>query len=188
MTIREEKEEGLHLVYAVHETYSVKTTHGQTHSEPEWNSSLKLKTDIRHFLLAKIPDYMVPSEFIFLEEMPLTQSGKVDRKLLPDPEIQRIKLDQKSYVAPGSNTEKTLTELWKNVLKTDVVGIQDNFFEIGGNSLLTAYLASQIKMELGVDIPIVKLFQYPTVKSLATYIDQGSINTTVAVHYGITLT
>lgn len=170
ITINEDKEEGLHLLYAIHPSYTAPSIVNS--SDHIWFSSGSLKNDIRHFLMSKIPDYMVPSEYVILDEVPLTQSGKVDRNSLPDPILLKKPLKQMIHAEPGNSTEKALIELWKDVLKTDSVGIQDNFFDIGGNSLLTAYLVSQIRVKLGLEIPIVKLFQFPTIKSLATYIDQ----------------
>ncbi|MHC0068971.1 non-ribosomal peptide synthetase, partial [Nostoc sp. UIC 10890] len=104
-------------------------------------------SELRQFLKAKLPDYMLPSAFVMLELMPLTPSGKVDRRVLPAPDLHSSNSDK--YVAPRNQVELELTQIWSRVLKVDKVGVKDNFFDLGGHSLLTPYLMAQIKKQFG---------------------------------------
>jgi amino acid adenylation domain-containing protein len=122
--------------------------------------------DLRVYLQQKLPDYMVPAHFVQLEALPLTPNGKVDRKALSKTTVIKPRLNVE-YLAPQNDLEKTISAIWKKVLGLDGVGIHDNFFDIGGNSLLMAHVAEELKLTLNQDIPIVKLYQYPTVYSLA---------------------
>ncbi|MBE8998845.1 amino acid adenylation domain-containing protein [Nostoc sp. LEGE 12447] len=124
--------------------------------------------ELRQFLKAKLPDYMVPSAFVMLESMPLTPSGKVDRRALPAPDLHSSNSDK--YVAPRNQVELELTQIWSRILKVDKVGVKDNFFDLGGHSLLTPYLMAQIKQQFGKDIAIASLYQNPTIEQLATIV------------------
>ena len=90
-------------------------------------------SELREFLKKNMPEYMVPSAFVFLDALPITPNGKLDRKALPEPQSRQV-LDA-DFIAPRSPLEKQLAEIWSNVLRIDRVGIHDNFFEIGGHSL-----------------------------------------------------
>ncbi|WP_198299658.1 MupA/Atu3671 family FMN-dependent luciferase-like monooxygenase [Tumebacillus avium] len=127
--------------------------------------------DLQNALAALLPAYMVPSYVMFLDAMPLTPNGKVDRKALPNPVQDRAKM-QKVYVAPQSQMEQTLSQLWQDVLRIDRVGVHDNFFELGGHSILAVQVHGKIKETLGVDVPVVQLFQYPTIAGLAKYLNE----------------
>ncbi|MFN6466411.1 MAG: non-ribosomal peptide synthetase, partial [Nostoc sp. DedVER02] len=124
--------------------------------------------ELRQFLKAKLPDYMVPSAFVMLESMPLTPSGKVDRRALPVPDLHSSNSDK--YVAPRNQVELELTRIWSRILKVDKVGVKDNFFDLGGHSLLTPYLMAQIKKQFDKDIAIASLYQNPTIEQLATIV------------------
>ncbi|MEG4505908.1 amino acid adenylation domain-containing protein [Microcoleus sp. F6_B4] len=128
--------------------------------------------DLRRYLQGQLPDYMVPAVFVNVEAMPKTPSGKIDRRALPAPDSQRQEQSQ-SYAAPQSELELLLAGVWSKLLKLDRVGIHDNFFEIGGNSLMTLQVAVQVRTLLGKDLPVVKLFQHPTIAQLANYLNQG---------------
>ncbi|MEG5139576.1 MULTISPECIES: non-ribosomal peptide synthetase [unclassified Microcoleus] len=128
--------------------------------------------DLRAYLQGQLPDYMVPAIFMTVEAMPKTPSGKIDRRALPAPDSQRQELSQ-GYAAPQSELEKVLAGIWSKLLKFDRVGIHDNFFEIGGNSLMTLQIALQVRALLQKDLPVVKLFQHPTIAQLANYLNQG---------------
>lgn len=128
--------------------------------------------DLRPYLQGRLPDYMVPAIFMTVEAMPKTPSGKIDRRALPLPDSQRQELSQ-SYAAPQSELERLLAGVWSKLLKLDRVGIYDNFFEIGGNSLMTLQVAVQVRTLLDTDLPVVKLFQHPTIAQLANYLSQG---------------
>ncbi|MEG4940614.1 amino acid adenylation domain-containing protein [Microcoleus sp. F4-D5] len=117
---------------------------------------------LRNFLKQKLPDYMIPSAFVFLEALPLTPNGKVDRRSLPAPTHDRPILEQE-FAAPNSPVEKQLADIWVKVLNVHPVGVRDNFFELGGHSLLIMQLLSQVKDAFGVNLPLHSLFENPTV-------------------------
>ncbi len=128
--------------------------------------------DLRRYLQGQLPDYMVPAVFVNVEAMPKTPSGKIDRRALPAPDSQRQEQSQ-SYAAPQSELERLLAGVWSKLLKLDRVGIHDNFFEIGGNSLMTLQVAVQVRALVDTDLPVVKLFQHPTIAQLANYLNEG---------------
>ena len=123
------------------------------------------KAGIQAYLKAQLPDYMVPSHLVELQSMPLTANGKIDRKALPDPDNTQ---QEGGYTAPRNETEAKLAEIWQDILELDQVGINDDFFEIGGHSLLAVRLVSQVRKTFGVELPISDVFDYPTVGQLAT--------------------
>jgi amino acid adenylation domain-containing protein len=125
------------------------------------------KADLRHFLLQRLPEYMVPVNFTNLQSLPLTPNGKVDRNALAG-----LKLDAAETVSvlPDTPTEKALARIWCHLLGKKQVGIQDNFFESGGYSLLAMSMVSQIKRDLRIDLTLRMIFQYPTIQSLASQI------------------
>ena len=129
-------------------------------------------TALRTHLAAELPDYMVPSIFVFLDALPRTPSGKVDRRALPAPVRDRPNLDQ-PYVEPRTALEKTICGLWSTLLGVEPVGVRDDFFELGGTSLIALHFASQLARE-GHDLPIVQLFERPTPAGLAAFIEQGA--------------
>jgi aspartate racemase len=128
-------------------------------------------SELRSFLKAKLPDYMVPGSFVFLEAMPLTPNGKIDRRALPIPDSSRREQED-NFVAPSTPTEEILAAIWAEVLGLQQVGINDNFFELGGHSLLAARLFAQIEKKLGRNLPLANLFQAPTIKELASLFNQ----------------
>ncbi|WP_425526045.1 amino acid adenylation domain-containing protein [Halotia branconii] len=127
-------------------------------------------SELRQYLKAKLPDYMVPSAFILLEYLPLTPNGKIDRKALPALELYSSNLDK--YVAPRNPIEELLVQIWSQVLKIDQVGINDNFFELGGHSLLGTQLVSRIRSIFKVELPLRELFATATLAELAQVIDK----------------
>ena len=129
--------------------------------------------DLGCFLMEHLPDYMIPSNFLFLDELPLTPNGKVDRKALPTPEGIRPELTE-AYVAPKTDIQKTIAETWQQALKVEKVGLHDNFFDLGGHSLLLIEIHSKIRSVINKDISMMDMFKYPTVKSLADYLSEES--------------
>jgi amino acid adenylation domain-containing protein len=123
-------------------------------------------TELRRFLQQKLPEYMVPSVFVFVDALPLTHNGKLDRKALPAPDTSRPELEG-TYTAPRTPTEKMLAKIWAEVLKIDKIGIHDNFFNLGGHSLLATQVMSRIRDAFQIDIPLRALFEQPTVEELA---------------------
>ncbi|NNC03637.1 amino acid adenylation domain-containing protein [Corallococcus exiguus] len=121
---------------------------------------------LRTYLLERLPEYMVPSNIVVLERMPLSPNGKADRKALPAPESGGAD-PSRPFVAPGTAIEQQIAQAWKDLLHVDQVGLDDPFFELGGNSLLALQLHRRLTAELGVTLALTDLFQYPTVRALA---------------------
>ncbi|MFT6631994.1 MAG: amino acid adenylation domain-containing protein [Bacteriovoracaceae bacterium] len=128
---------------------------------------------LRKALKANLPDYMVPSHFCHIAELPLTPSGKLDRQALPLPTQERPELAIE-YKKPDSETETLITRLWSKQLKIECVGVQDSFFDLGGTSLMALNILAELQEVHNKDISITHLFQYPTIESIAKYIDYGS--------------
>jgi len=122
--------------------------------------------DLRAYLRAKLPEPMVPSIFVALAELPLNANGKVDRRALPAPGGERPQLAD-SYAAPGNDIEERLVGLWQEVLRLDRVGVRDNFFDLGGDSLLLLQAHGRLEVLLGREVPLLDLFEYPTIGALA---------------------
>jgi len=127
-------------------------------------------SELRRFLREKLPDYMVPSAFVTLEALPLTPSGKVNRRALPVPDRVRPELEG-VYVAPRTPTEEVLTGIWAQVLGVEQVGVHDDFFELGGHSLLATRVVSQMRQAFQVELPVRALFEAPTVAGLAERVE-----------------
>ncbi|MEG4345119.1 amino acid adenylation domain-containing protein [Microcoleus sp. A003_D6] len=130
-----------------------------------------LAGNLSEFIQQKLPSYMVPSSFVLLEAIPLTSNGKVDRRRLPVP-TRNMSSMVKSKTAPWTHTEIIVSHIWANLLSLKEVGVNDNFFELGGNSLLVIRLLSQLHQAFGIDIPIPRLFEFPTVVGIAQFIDK----------------
>ncbi|MEW5926813.1 MAG: amino acid adenylation domain-containing protein [Gemmatimonadota bacterium] len=118
-------------------------------------------------LAGRLPEYMVPSAFVALERLPLTPSGKVARRALPAPEPA---VAEEAYVAPRLPLEQTVAAIWVSVLGLERVGVNLNFFDLGGHSLLLARVQAKLRDALGREVPIVDLFRFPTVASLAAHL------------------
>jgi thioesterase domain-containing protein/acyl carrier protein len=127
--------------------------------------------DLREFLKQKLPDYMVPSSFVNLDEIPLTGNGKIDRRALP-PSIQPGAVLSDSYVAPRNLLELQLAQIWREVLGRQQVGVTDSFFELGGHSLMAIRLVARMEKHLGAQLPLAVLFQEPTIERLAKLLQQ----------------
>ena len=127
-------------------------------------------SELRVFLGKRLPNYMIPAKFVFLESMPLTPNGKVNRLALPSPDENRPEIEQ-DFVAPGSLTEEALAEIWRDLLHLKRVGVQDNFFELGGDSLTAMRLASRIQERMQLEIPLRIFFESPIIADLALVID-----------------
>jgi hypothetical protein len=128
--------------------------------------------DLRQSLETKLPDYMIPSRFVALDRLPLTPNGKLDRNALPADEGQvNARAD---YVPPRTAMEHTIAGIWQELLRVDRVGRHDGFFELGGHSLLVVQAQARLQSALGVELPVVRLFQYPTVSALANFLGDGN--------------
>lgn len=127
--------------------------------------------ELKNYLLQVLPGHMVPNYFVQLDKIPLTPNGKVSREELPLPKRAQA---QKSttFIAPQTGAEKIIAGIWKEVLRMDKIGINDNFFDLGGNSLNIIEVNTKLQDNMGKDIPIVTLFTYSTIRSLALHLDQ----------------
>ncbi len=122
--------------------------------------------NLRDFLKQKLPNYMVPSAIVFLDALPLTSNGKIDRRALPVPEIPLLEPDNQAAL-PRNPLEETLAKIWAEVLGLSQVGIHDNFFELGGHSLLATQVISKIRRAFQVELPLHRLFDLPTIAALS---------------------
>lgn len=129
-------------------------------------------TQMRDYLLQKLPDYMVPAAFVELDQLPLDPSGKIDRRSLPDPELARLSLNTE-FIAPRNETEETLAGIVQTILNIEKVGIHDNFFELGGHSMMATQVISRIREHFDVELSLRTLFERPTVEQLALAITEA---------------
>ena len=125
--------------------------------------------NLRQFLQAKLPAYMIPSIFMPLDDLPLTPNGKIDRKALPLPDLSSLASDD-DFVAPRTQQEALLADIWQSVLGIDSISVHHNFFDLGGHSLLATQVISQIRQRLALDIPLRDLFEYPSIAKFSDHI------------------
>ncbi|HEU4560478.1 MAG TPA: amino acid adenylation domain-containing protein, partial [Longimicrobium sp.] len=124
---------------------------------------------LRAYVRRSLPEYMVPSAFVSLDALPLTSNGKLDRKALPAPDFASA---AERYVAPRTETEQLLAEIWAEVLRLERVGVEESFFELGGHSLLATSVVSRVREVFGVELPLRAIFETPTVGNLAPRVEQ----------------
>ena len=125
----------------------------------------QLVPELREYLESRLPDYMVPSGLMVLSQLPLTPNGKVDRKALPVPDVTSSMSTE--YLAPQTQTQKALAEIWVEVLGIDKVGIHDNFFDLGGHSLLATQVMSRVRNIFEIELTLKRLFESPTIADIA---------------------
>ena len=140
------------------------------------SDGLKDTTTLRHSVDRLLPDYMMPSAFVWMNGLPKTSSGKLDKKLLPKPEIKRPDLSV-LYKEPVTKIEKAIADCWISILQLDKVGLDDNFFELGGNSLLALKTVAQLKQTIRLNLPITKLYQHPSISGIAAF-HEGKVEIT----------
>jgi amino acid adenylation domain-containing protein len=128
--------------------------------------------ELRAWLEERLPGYMVPAAFVNLDAFPLTTNGKVDRKALPAPEGTRPELDT-AYAAPEADLERAIADIWRELLGLETVGVHDNFFDLGGHSMLLIRVHGKLKASLHPELRMVDLFRYPTIRALAQHLGQG---------------
>ncbi|MCC5610103.1 amino acid adenylation domain-containing protein [Nostoc sp. CHAB 5834] len=133
-------------------------------------NSVEAQASLRKFLQTQLPEYMVPSAIIVLEKLPLTPSGKVDRQSLPAPYSQS---DREQAIAPRTPTEVTLAKIWTEVLGLEQIGINENFLELGGHSLVATQVVSRIRQAFEISLPLSALFDTPTIAELAKLVEQA---------------
>ena len=126
---------------------------------------------LRSHLQSKLPEYMLPAAFVVLAAFPLTPNGKIDRKALPAPVNLRSSKDD-TFVAPHTPTERTLADIWREVLGIEQISIHDNFFELGGHSLLATQVVSRLHQSFPIELALRSLFEQPTVAGLAARVDE----------------
>ena len=134
------------------------------------------------YLREKLPDYMIPSLWVEMENFPLTSNGKINRKVLPEPDA--VALRNSDFIEPRTEEEMRLANIWKAVLNLNRVGVNDNFFELGGHSLLVMRLLSAIRKELKIEVTVRELFAHPTITDLANHISKQNDNPLLP-HIGI---
>jgi amino acid adenylation domain-containing protein len=122
--------------------------------------------DLQQFVKQKLPEYMAPAQFVFLDSIPLTTNGKVDRKALPAPTYGNVSED-KGFAAPHTETEKAIADIWSKLMKLERIGIHDDFFDFGGHSLMAMKMVSQIEERFGVTLPLAEFLEEPTIAGLA---------------------
>lgn len=125
--------------------------------------------DLRAYLRSQLPEYMVPAVFVILDHIPLTPNGKVDRNALPETNGSRTDTEV-AYLPPSTEMERIVVRVWQNVLEIDRVGLYDNFFDLGGHSLLLYKVHGQLQESLGREFSLVDLFRFPTVKALSEFL------------------
>ena len=143
---------------------AIKDTELQSSSSQPVNSTQKLKD----FLSVKIPDYMIPNLFIKMDKMPLNTSGKINTKALPE---QTFKINNNTYVPASTETEKQLTNIWQDIIGINKIGINDNFFKLGGNSILSIKLINSINEHFGTSLPLITVFKHPDIENIAKQIN-----------------
>ena len=135
------------------------------------------RSQFRNFLREILPEYMIPSIFLLLDSLPLTANGKIDRRALPTPDRSSLE-SAATFIAPSDGLELQLTKIWERVLGIPSIGTSDNFFNLGGHSLLVVQLFAEIEKTFGYHLPLGTLFQSPTIEQLATILRQEPGSTT----------
>ena len=150
---------------------------------PEDNTTLSVN-DLRDQVRKYLPEYMMPSGFKIMDYLPLNASGKVDRRRLPDIDADPREREA-AYVPPQTGLERNIASIWQEVLKVEIVGMDDNFFDLGGHSLLMTKAHVRLQQVLEQEFSIIELFSHPTVRSLAEFVNQdGSSISRVKVSFG----
>lgn len=137
------------------------------------DSAVHSDKELRVFLKEVLPEYMVPAHILMLEAFPLTPNEKIDRKALPEPES--ISQLSSASTTPQRPSEKLIGDIWSQVLQRTTINIDDNFFDLGGHSLLLSRVNEELQRQLEREIPLIHLFEYPTIRSLSNWIDQHHI-------------
>ena len=128
--------------------------------------------ELRRFLRSKLPDYMVPSDYTIVDALPLLPNGKVDRRAVSLGTNGRSILDH-GHVGPLTDTQEKLAQIWREVLEIEQMGIEDNFFELGGHSLMVMQVVARIRKVFGVEVPVISLFEEPTIAGLAAEVEEA---------------
>ena len=135
------------------------------------DSSITIKDRLQKYLEQKLPDYMIPNNYIVLEKFPLTSNGKIDRRSLPVP--NQVNQNQAEYVAPRNKTENQLVDIWQENLKLEKIGINDNFFDLGGNSLSATQVCDRVRNSFNIEFSIRQFFTTPTIAAIAKIVSNS---------------
>ncbi|WP_375495633.1 MupA/Atu3671 family FMN-dependent luciferase-like monooxygenase, partial [uncultured Nostoc sp.] len=167
----------VYMLYAIHPNRSIrksretKSQRKQHLEQLSGQNFLSVSTsELRQFLKAKLPEYMIPNDFVQLSAFPLTPNGKIDRQALPLPDFQNQRTQE--FVAPQTDTEQAIADIFAAVLGVEAVGITDNFFELGGHSFLATQAIAQIQDTFNIEIPLRALFEANTVADLAIIVEE----------------
>jgi hypothetical protein len=128
--------------------------------------------ELRSFLQSRLPDYMLPAAIVVLDKLPLTRNGKIDRRALPASGQPQT---DEEFIPPRTKLERTVAGMWQELLRVEKVGLHDNFFEMGGHSLMLVQLHYQLQAALERDVPITTLFQYPTISALTKHLTASPV-------------
>jgi aryl carrier-like protein len=131
-------------------------------------------TLLRSHLKTRVPDYMVPAEFVFVDEIPLSANGKVDHRALPEPAGQGV--SAREYTAAQNPVEGQLVQIWEDLLKRQPIGIHDDFFELGGHSLAAMQVVSRVRQSMRADLSLARFFASPTIAEIASAITDCALN------------
>jgi len=136
---------------------------------------------LRSYLQERLPEYMIPSRMVLVQEIPLLPNGKVDRRALEAAHGEQWEPGERSHVGPRNPAEEKLVWIWEQVLGVNNVGVEDNFFELGGHSLLATQLISRIRDEFKIDLPLRSVFASPTPADMARVIEAAIIEELEAI-------
>jgi acyl carrier protein len=129
--------------------------------------------ELKEHLKKRLPEYMVPSAIVRLDQLPLTPNGKVDRKALPAPDTEALETEQ--FIAPRTQTERILAEIWCKLLNLQRVGVNDNYFKLGGHSLMAIRVVSRMREAFQIELSLSSIFEAPTLAELAAMIERRLI-------------
>ncbi|HEY0602264.1 MAG TPA: amino acid adenylation domain-containing protein, partial [Herpetosiphonaceae bacterium] len=169
--VREDQPGDKRLVAYVVENQEPRTKNQEDSAEPGSRFSVLGSSELRQYLKDRLPDYMLPSAYVLLDAFPLLPNGKLDRKALPAPDGARPELEH-VYVAPQSQLERVIAGVWQSILGVNQVGLHDNFFDLGGHSLLMVQVQGKLQAILSKNVPLVDMFRYSTIKDLAKHLHQ----------------
>ncbi|OQK16463.1 hypothetical protein AU255_00715 [Methyloprofundus sedimenti] len=136
----------------------------------EITRDVELIAGLRNHLSTLLPIVMMPSAFVLLDTLPVSSNGKIDRKVLPEPDM--AEQSDTTYLAPRNPAEETLVDIWREVLDIEQIGVTDNFFELGGHSLLAVQVLSRIRKDFGIEVPLRQLFEASTIEVLALLVEE----------------
>jgi ubiquinone/menaquinone biosynthesis C-methylase UbiE len=150
-------------------TKAVQSWSGYANDPTENGFRQQLIPQLREYLDARLPEYMIPCAWMLLKQLPLTPNGKLDRRALPAPQARSEEMGE--YLAPSTELERTLAEIWTEVLRVDQIGVRDNFFELGGHSLVATQVVARVGTLLSLDMKTRLLFEFPTIQQFASKVD-----------------